>query len=110
MSVPARPKLYHIAHVELAGDHVGDQAGAVFAEEGDLAFGLAHRLLHGCRLSDEMRDDRVALLRWWYWQSYVVEVVGVEPPKPFDDTLCPDSQFVSEYRRAKNSLEVFNGC
>ena len=26
-----------LAHVELAGDHVGDQAGAVFAEEGDLA-------------------------------------------------------------------------
>ena len=28
-----------LAHVELAGDHVGDQAGAVLAEEGDFALG-----------------------------------------------------------------------
>ena len=25
-----------LAHVELAGDHIGDQAGAVFAQEFDL--------------------------------------------------------------------------
>jgi len=28
------------AHVELAGDHVGDQAGTIFADEIDLATGL----------------------------------------------------------------------
>ena len=28
-----------LAHVELAGDDIGDQAGAVFAEEADLAVG-----------------------------------------------------------------------
>ena len=27
-----------LAHIELAGDHVGDKAGTVFAEEFDLAF------------------------------------------------------------------------
>ena len=30
----------YLAHVELAGDDIGDEAGAVFLEEGDLAVGL----------------------------------------------------------------------
>ena len=31
------------AHVKLAGDHVGDQTGAVFAEEGDVTVACGDR-------------------------------------------------------------------
>ena len=34
-----------LAHIELAGDHIGDQAGAVLAQEGDLTLvAVDHRI------------------------------------------------------------------
>ncbi len=55
----------HLAHVQLAGDHVGDQAGAVFAEEGDFVFCTRHsRKQFPSRISHLINDLPLFPSRW----------------------------------------------
>ena len=51
-----------LAHVKLAGDHIGDQAGAVFAEEADLILRNSNATLAAARLIPDVTYDRLLLL------------------------------------------------
>ena len=54
-----------LAHVELAGDHVGDEARAVLAEELDLATGTAHCGVDVGSGLVEVIDDGGLFGEWW---------------------------------------------
>ena len=51
-------------HVELPGDHVGDQTGAVFAEEREFALREVNSTPCVYRLFADNLDDGALLLRW----------------------------------------------